>query len=892
MNEYVKLTQLPMGLDAQQNILVAGGNATGSNWIVADGNEYQKRPGFRPVFAVPAPDGLSSSYSTELRAPRGVVAAGLYLVGNQPRTAGRENLGSATGLDVYNDTQIVFIADGRLFAIRKLPVMLVDSSTTRASVGVDAATGSMQVSSTVIATGVTTAYTITETSTLTDVAAALPSISVNTFTPVWSTTRIPGYAAMPASALIHTDEFSVDVPLRQNRAFLYAYAALEMPFSNPTGNTYPYRCFYTKDRTNIDGNVQAVQFQDEMVFAGNGDTLFSFDGYRMSAAGCLELASVAAVPQAAGGSLSAGRYLYIARTKIVRPSGQITYGPPVNFSTNFDNVASDSNELTFNFSDIDLSMYGSDYSGIAKSPRRMNPFSPTVSGGTSVVLTAAQLDAIQPQVGEYISERNLQLDAVNVLITDVTGTTVSTTSGVLSGPEFSLGEQIEVYRTAANGTSYYFLNAIPAGDGLVWEDTTSDAFLQTMTLYVAKPYVIQRPPDVCTAVTVHQSRIVVVGEYLYDYDNYFEDPIDLGTTKSRPFIKNVYWSMPNNEEFNPLNNVILDVTEGGELNSVLSVNDALYVGGSESLWLVQGSLTSTANTFTTNRIAGAAGTVGNTALCALNGQVYAVSRNGLYAVNGGGADYTPGQQINALIRKLPPALLPFIRLQTIRKNSSLLLTIPGMVFERTATLTTDPTSFPGSFVATEDAADSIALCFDPNTQQWSLWSGEEMYLGGGIVNFDGQTWAFPRRDDKYISILDSNYGYDGFTQPVEMSLEGPWQSDSDIFTDKNFTRLRVLSASEHSQNFVLYTKIERNWVEDVASQEFDLAFASGQGYGETAYGESAYGDPNETSKQIALTNQKCLSVRAVFENSDPTEFPSITGWNFEVAENRKNMKQE
>ncbi|MES2945170.1 MAG: hypothetical protein V4772_20075, partial [Pseudomonadota bacterium] len=186
----------------------------------------------------------------------------------------------------------------------------------------------------------------------------------------------------------------------------------------------------------------------------------------------------------------------------------------------------------------------------------------------------------------------------------------------------------------------------------------------------------------------------------------------------------------------------------------------------------------------------------------------------------------------------------------------------------------------------------VALVFDPNTDKWSTWGGSEMYMGGGLVEFDGLTWAFPRKSGKPITVLDSGYGKDGHDTPVEMVIKGPWQADNDLFTDKNFTRLRVICAAPGRQNFVLTTKIERNWNENQAWQTADLGFNAATGFGQLPYGDYPYGDPNEFAQQVALTNQKALSVRAVLENSDPAEFPSITGWNFEVGENRKNMKQE
>jgi hypothetical protein len=878
INEYRKVPTLPMGVNAQQNILLSGGNATGKNWIIADGGEFCKRPGLRPVLTQPE---IEVAYSSALLNPPGILASGEYIAHSQMRSVGIEELNiSGTPYYLYGQTQLVYVFNGRLWAIKKIPLLGFNGTLYQCKVGINSATGLTEFSAINLSTLAVTTYTITSTSTIADVAAALPGIVTAATKTNYYASPVPEPADVPAIALEHTDSFESN---GTTTSWMFGYVNCEMAISRPNPNLLVnYRIFLNTLRLGQDSNINVFQFQDELILVGRYDAPMSYDGYRVSVAGCIEQWDTPTTTLGVG-SLSAGTYNYIVRTKITKPSGQITYGPPVSFSKVV--ALNDSVRIYLKDANGGGSNYGDAFSLV--SPRRYNPLPDSAAGGPGFS-TITDIDNWRPQVGEYLSDTQVLSTNFNRhLIEDVTSTEVFTYD-TLSGPRYSLGETFEVFRTVVGGTTvYYKTGESPVLDvhtGGYFEDTKSDAALIIEPSYVAKPYIIQRPPDVCIAGCTHQGRIVIVGEYLVRYDD-LDGDISVSEPK-RPFIKNVYWSQPNNEEFSPTNNVILDVTEGGELNSCISVNDTLYVSGSNSMWTIQGSLAS-ANSYTVNRVAGAAGTVGNTALCALNGQVFGVSKSGLYQLSGGSVDYTIGAPINSLIRQLPSEVLPFIRLVSLRENGGLLLHIPGCSFTKLVNADVGEIN-----IFSEDASEGIALVYDQNTQMWSQWSGGSMYMSGGVVEFDGKLWALPRKAGEPICVFDEAYGNDGFDTPVEMRIEGPWQHDGDIFTDKNFTRLRVIHASPSSQNYVLNTSIERNWVENVATQTFDIDFLSGQGYGEVAYGETPYGEPNETTKQTALTNQKALSVRAVFENSEPTEFPSISGWNFEIGANRTNMKQE
>lgn len=917
-----KIAILPSGMNAQQNILTPG-YASGKNWIIVDGEVFTKRPGLRPVLAQPTIDTLATTYaSTSLLPPRGVLVAAEYVIGNQPRENNWEEFtNSSTGetIKVYNDNQLVYIVDGRLFVIRKVPVLYWNAATWLPTyrLGINSTTGALEFAVRSASTSAETVTTLTDSTTLASLAAGLSGVSVVDvgLSKNISSAMLP-MSGQLASCIVPTKGGRWE-SLDASKNYVYGYMPFEMPFSSPLKTGQKYRAFYTQDVAGIDGNVVACQYQDEMLFAGRGDALMSFDGYRFSVAGCNTLGGALTFNPNGTGGMTAGPYTYRFRCKTIKPSGQTTYGPAVDFAATAGGLGACS--LTFRNHVVPIENQGSTYSNVAVSPRRLNQFTSVDDyGGPPFLMSEADYLLLKPKVGELIDTTETIAGVTpphgrfQYVITGVTkvGTTYSISvnpnfftnppdfvvPGNAPGTSVGFRNELEIFRTTASGTSsstFYQVALIPLGTNNTYLDTMSDATLTgaNSVVYVAKSYAIQRPPDCCVAVAQHQNRAVVIGEYISSVDAYQSHTPQIST--ARPFIKNLYWTTPNTEEFSPTNNAVFDITEGGELNSLISVQDTLFVGGSESMWAVQGNLGS-ADTYTINRIAGAGGTVGNCAIAAVNGQVFAVSKAGLYMLVGGAADYTIGQKVNTIIRGINPALMPFIRLSALRKMPGLAVVLPGMVLERPATQPAASTDiFPASFVATEDATDTITLIYHINTDTWSMWTGEEMYMGGGLAEFDDQVWAFPRRPGKPISVLDEDYAKDGFSTPIKMVLKGEWQDDDDTFTDKTFSNLRVISTpSAGTQNFLLRTKIERNWNSGQAWQEFDLSFSKSLGYGQQAYGVYPYGDPSETAKQIALTNQKALSVRAVFENSNPAEFPEITSWNFEVAENRKNMKQE
>ncbi len=883
--DYLKAAQLPAGLDAQKSTLQPD-DASGKNWIVADGEEYRKRPGLRPVALQPEPEEIYAV--TGYQVPQGILAAGEYVIHNQARIESDESVEGGRSKVIFGDNQLVFLRAGKMYSIRKLPIISFDGRDYTAMVWVNTSTNNMELRIRQIHTLVETTIIITSSTTVAEVVAAMPAgTNIMTKTDYTFSPTPASFSTLLASCLSQTDGYVSDTT---DFSILSGYVISEVAISQPVNDGTSNKLFLTLNYGQ-DGNIVPFQFQDEMMFVGKGDALISYDGYRASVAGCIEPISISLTPNVGGGSLTAGLYTYVVRTKISKPSGQVTYGPPVTLTATATLNGTVSVALTVEPDLINAygSFYGFDVNGeYVLSPRRYNPLLPDPvegSGTDNTLVTAAGMARYRPQVGEYLFDKTN--GKMLIRATDETKVYVD---GVLTGSPYSLGESYEIFRSVIGGTLYYKVAECPVG--YTYTDGTSDATLATQASYIEKTYTIQRPPDFCIAGCTHQGRLVIVGEYINSYSSQYLDEAPSLQGLKRPFVKNVYWSQPNNEEFSPINNAIMDVTDGGELNACISVNDTLYISGGESMWALQGNLAS-ASSYTVNRIAGAAGTVGNTAITAANGQVFAISRSGLYQLQGGSADFSVGAAVNSLIRNVPNNIRPFIRLITLRETGGLLIIIPGLTFKKAlGTSSSYSNYYPDPSHVVENAHENIALLFDPNTQKWSQWSGSNMYMAGGVVEFDGQVWAMPRKDGAPISVLDSNWGKDGFDTPVEMVVKGPWQHEGDIFTDKSFVRLRVIHASASSQNYVLTTKIEKNWVDGVSIQESTLDFRSGRGYGDGAWGEEAYGDPNETTQMMALTNQKALSVRAVFENSEPTEFPSISAWEFEIGQNRKNMKQE
>ncbi len=905
-NPYAKVPQLPVGVDAQSPILLAK-EASGKNWHIVDGFEYAKRPGWRPVLELPSYEQLYFLTTYPITSAQGVVAAGVYVPSTQARTADYLAYTGAQTLRVLARDQLVCVANGLPWSISKMP-FLYGVSSVWYSIAPNTS-GAMVLTLRGIYSGsqFTVSTTLTSKESLQTLAATL-SPYFNNLPAGFTNSNTTGLQSLYSQLAWAIEQTNGMPHLTTGGTWFYinGYGLEQASISVPTADGR-FRAFAAHVFGSQPTNVQTLQFQDELLFAGQKDPLFSYDGYRLSAAGCLELGTPVAQtnPTATdngAGNLN-GTYTYILRPKITKPSGQTTYGPDYTISgvavTNKKViVVPQINASPVASLQVTATSYGSaaGYANAAFAPRRFNPLTISSMPNTSTIVLSSTATNPTPQrlnVGEYVtaggSSSQTVIRARVVGASNDTYTLNSTDFSVLTPPfKASLGETVEIYRNVASGTVWYLVGEASLGVDS-FEDNLSDATLITKAAFLDPQYVIQRPPDHVVAVAVHQTRIVVAGNYSNSFYETAQDPDDFPGV-APPLINTIYWSQPANEEFTATDGVVLDIAEGEELNSLISVGDDLYVGGNGSLWVVQGDLGS-ATTFTVNRIPGATGTVGNTAITAINGQIYAVGNRGLYALNGGAVDYSIGEPINVLIRALDKKLLPYIRLSTDKETGRLFVALPGIVFERPTTgYTVD--QFPETFVVAENATDSAVFVYDPTNGVWAHWTGQEMYVGGGLVNFDNKMWAFPRRSDKPVCFLDSAWGNDGYSTPVAMRLEGPWQHNGDLFTDKNWARLRVLATGGARQNFTLGTRVEHNWRDSEAVQSFDLAFRDGQGYGQLAYGgASPYGDQNETNKLVPLTNQKALSVRAVFENSDPAEQPRISGWNFEVAENRRNMKE-
>jgi hypothetical protein len=616
--------------------------------------------------------------------------------------------------------------------------------------------------------------------------------------------------------------------------------------------------------------------------AGQRDGLYSYDGYRVSKAGTFGLSSATTVTNGGGAGALTGVYSYLLRPARYSPNEVISYGPVSTFSVTH---AASQGLITLSGPTDETAV---SYSNGIRAQSAASSTVAAVAGGAVSRYVDDFYDPIRIQPGEKLFIKSnsgvLGSNWFSSTVTAANGAslTLSTSVGTPAvGDPFSFGDRVEVYRTLAGGSTYYYLEDIALADGVTYTDNTTDVTLAAREQYSELAYTPVAPPDVVVACTVHQNRAVVIGEYALAFRAYRTAPI-----------RTVFYTEPNTQEFTADNSFVVDLTNGDDLVACYSFEDTLYLASKTSLWAVQGALGSGA-TFTVTRLPNGQGLVSSAAFTALQSRVFGVSRFGVFAVEGASVDYAPGLKINALIRYLPTAVTERIRVHASENEGRLYVTIPGVSLSTSFTNPgsgTTVTNVPTSAVLFTEAPGSTVLTYDTLRDIWYLYQPQTP-VAGGFVTLDDQLLAFPKRQESPIVAFDDTWGSDAWTA-VEMAFESPWEDLDDPTTNKNFARAQILSTDDGKQNFVLEVTTETDWSGGKPVGAFDLGFKDGQGYGETAYGTQPYGDPNVTDHVVPLTNHKAKSMRLVIRNDDPAEKPTISGWVLEVGANSRNAKED
>jgi hypothetical protein len=881
--EYKKIFRLASksGVDYSTSVLEKGG-ASGHNWHVESlGGSVTKRPGLAPCASLPATDEEAYSWTeSSTRATKpflGVLGAATHILdpevravpstldpGTFPGTWYDETVDGYTFKTYREPQEIVFVTSGRLCCLRTVPAILVTSSGRVSYSFWPDSTGAL-VFTLYEDELVAATYTVDSSSSIADVATAIGGT-------VFSG---KGQADLSATCLKQTKKALIQERM-SGAVAIPCWITHEVPGAmNYLGledsNRYRFRAFSSNPAFSFDTPVQGVQYGEWLLLAGQHDTLFSYDGFRLRKAGTQGVDYELTTP---AGSLT-GTFNYLLRPKFVSPRGVVSYGPTSMFTATL--VAEDQ---TITLTQEAPAAYVSGVRSIAPNGTHTSLSIASNDSESFTLDLTKYVEDPKPQIHEkvFLHPEDTSTDQVR-RVEGYSDGVVQFADSVFNTYTASTNEQVEIFRTVNGGTAYYLVDEIPLAEGSSYTDSTSDATLVTQDVLIETAFTPVAAPDMVVAATVHQNRAIVVGEYLS------------ASTRDNtpPLISSVFYTEPNTQEFTADNSFTVNTTNGDELVACFSHDGVLYIASTLSLWNVTGDLSS-ATSFSVDRIPSGQGVVSNCGFATLRSTLFALSRFGVFTL-AGGVDYTIGTPVNPLIRQLSSEVLKRARLCADEVNGRLYVVLPGVNLDRTSTTTATTTfsTYQSMVRFVEETSATIVLVYDVIREAWYVYRPQTP-VGGGIVALDGRVMCFPKRHEAPIVELNEDYKSDAWT-PIEMEFATPWEDLDDTTTSKSFVRAQVLSTEETSQNFVLETTTETDWKAGRPVGEFNLSFMDGEGYAENAYATVPYGDPNVPDHVVPLTNHKAKSMRLVFRNDDPAEKPTISGWVLEVAANSRNAKE-
>lgn len=651
-----------------------------------------------------------------------------------------------------------------------------------------------------------------------------------------------------------------------------------------------------------DGNLQAVGMPAGIFVAGGGGVVQHYDGYRNYLAGAVNLSSGTALAMGVTGvGVLTGTYKYFVTHKVRLPSGEIIEGQPSATVT----IAPVAQQGQFTSLTVPDTAF------------RGTPFSTTDSGTISTINYVPVLDILTPDTvfaapGEsiyfFLSTGVVKRNVLAVL----SNTSIVLDSSItlpVGTTYFSTGSGISIYRTVANGDTFFLLKEVAYANTFtiaVANDNVADSALgaqyaETETLRLAPPAGVQ-------SIASFQGRLIVLAIGTVPYDG---SVVAGSIALQQP---TMWWSSAlSNFYFDPENSTTFEYEQQSKPQGICALNEYLYVFFSNSIYMLTGSLDD-ASTFTVTRISDSIGCVSEKSICRVGNSVYFMSKRGLAVLQGTTVSFDIGQQIERILREVDPIDTRIY----YWKTRQLLLVSANTQYRRLTSNSGASTSTPFYRVALDDATvagtsatdqletDTVVprtLVYSFEANKWAVWNIDIFY---GVTELDDDllTMATPprleSRTNGYTNRVlrySSKCNWTDSGSPFTARYFSEWYDAGAPSVDKSFDRCQVFSTDTKEaggQGFKLTVSTERDWQPGLTVDKFtDLTdFKVGYGYAEQPYASQPYGDPELAQKVLPLSNQRCKSLRLVVENSESNRNFAINGVAVEINPKFTNMKDE
>ena len=628
----------------------------------------------------------------------------------------------------------------------------------------------------------------------------------------------------------------------------------------PSGLTAPFSGHYAKKTDESFENATFAQMSDVMFISNGYDYLCKYDGNRVYVAGLAQGAISSIADHAAGTTHALGAKFDYRVEYEFKDARENTITGQISDPTTHTMIAN---------KDIAAVVHNIKESAGTVENRGFNLDQASVNGnqvGVNAITVTSGHDII---AGDYV----YFLDGVSGSIINRKVSSVDTTTVTVEGAVVNVGTteiisniKIYVYRTidyvASGVPGLFYLSQELVNDSTNdtqgFTDSLSDANLQ-LNLQFIEPIVAHGLAPKAKYIIPWRGQLILSG--------------------SIEAVSTVYYSDITSPEYFPLASQSFNMDR--PVSGMYAQDNILYVFEKNNINAVTGDFSVdqvTVNNTGDNGI----GCEAHASIAEVRGEVYFLSRQGIYAISEKGLNYI-GQAIDPKFNvNSTYAFKQAVGFNWIEKDKYMIF-LPRL------------TNVAGNTLAASDTTSEIYV-YDYFRQAWLQW--DNFNFMGGIAILDDEL-VFNKRttsggatpDMQLVKLLttDTEYDYSNHSSAIDFSYATHWETLGEPSVWKKFLRLKVHSIDSTLQSFEtdafsLNVTAQHNYETVNNVGDFTIDFSGGAlGWGNSPWGDFPWGEARLKGAKNKLASKKIRSHRLVFANTTIHENILISGYELQIV---------
>lgn len=480
------------------------------------------------------------------------------------------------------------------------------------------------------------------------------------------------------------------------------------------------------------------------------------------------------------------------------------------------------------------------------------------SGGAHTLETGDTAYFFDTTSGAYVER---EVTAVTASSITIAGAAVEVTDN----RPISNNLRIDVYRNQSAGDTFYLVDSKPNDSFSSSQGFVDNAADSSLGGEYVEPIKQRGLPPKGRYITLYRGQLICGG---------FINNVDA-----------VQYSDVDSPEYFPAgtNSFNVDTSEGDTVTGVKALNSVLYVFKDETIHTLTGDLIN--DNFRVDILTtGGVGCRSNASIAEVNGRLFFLDRDGVYAVTQGQDGV---QEISELISP------EFDNISTAFNYKRATAT---HWLEREKYVLALPVLETNGGENTA-ATTSKVYAYDIYRNGWLIWSNIKAL--GGFASEDGELYFSSRDyntlttsvDNKITRFLNTGtqVDYADHADAILATYKTHWEALGEPSMFKKFLRLKLHSLDAavndfETQLFKINVTTEKDY-SDVPIFNFTYDFGNGAtgGWGENQWGQFPWGDSRLSSIKTKLKSTKAQSLRVIFENGTVNENFLLSGYELEVA---------